>query len=500
MREADPSSPNGLSRREAIKLAGATITASLITSPKHIQAQESKTDPAKRRKRVIVAGGGIGGLCCAFELMERGHDVTVLEAAGRPGGHVRTIHDPLPDGLYADVGAEHFTKPGYDQFWKYIEKFKLEALPYPRRVNMYRKIDGKWRSEEQLQDRTVLKTFGFNDPEIDFIVKHGWTELPRLYFDPVIEKFKDEYQPFGIGLDDLDKTLAGDWLAKLGASDAAIRFNGVRRGDGSTAAKNSDVSALFRIWQAAIVRKRHLPIFKREVFRLKGGNQTLPDTFAAKLGDRVRLACPISKIERGDTGVTVHFTEFGEKKKLDAEYLVSCIPLMILRKIPVEPDWPAAKKFVIDNVQFSSQSRVVIQSRTKFWKGDAPSINLETGDSNMYLVYETADEVKTNRGVLMGSGTPDVTSDGALASFRKFYPGKADTIEQCIVQNWSKDPWAFGCERLPFPFGQLSKFWPHIHEPVGRIHFAGAYADNLPWGMDAATRSANRAAEMVDAA
>ena len=30
--------------------------------------------------------------------MKLGHDVTVLEAAGRSGGHVRTIHDPLPMG------------------------------------------------------------------------------------------------------------------------------------------------------------------------------------------------------------------------------------------------------------------------------------------------------------------------------------------------------------------------------------------------------------------
>ena len=50
-----------------------------------------------------MAGGGIGGLCCAFELMGRGHDVTLLEAAGHTGGHVRTIHDPLADGLYADA-------------------------------------------------------------------------------------------------------------------------------------------------------------------------------------------------------------------------------------------------------------------------------------------------------------------------------------------------------------------------------------------------------------
>src|SRR5205823_9340097 len=111
-------------------------------------------------KRVIVAGGGIGGLCTACELMERGHDVTVLEASGRPGGHVRTIRDPLPDGLYADVGAEHFTKPGYDQYWKYVEKFGLPVLAYPRRRAMLRRIDGTWYTEEQLQDPSVLQRFG----------------------------------------------------------------------------------------------------------------------------------------------------------------------------------------------------------------------------------------------------------------------------------------------------------------------------------------------------
>src|SRR5207249_9133367 len=58
---------------------------------------------------------------CSSDLMAAGparslHEVTLLEASGRPGGHVRTIHDPLPDGLYADVGAEHFTQPGYDLY------------------------------------------------------------------------------------------------------------------------------------------------------------------------------------------------------------------------------------------------------------------------------------------------------------------------------------------------------------------------------------------------
>src|SRR5262249_410493 len=185
----------------------------------------------------------------AFESMGRGRDVTVLEASGRAGGHVRTMHDPLPDGLYADVGAEHFTRPGYEQYWKYVEKFQLPAVPYPRRINMLRRIDGTWYTEEQLQQPRVLQTFGFNQKEIEFLLRRGWTGVPMLYFRPYVDVIEDEYQPFGVGLDHLDTIAAGELLAKDGASDAAIRFNGLRRGDGTQAARNHEVSALFRIWQ-----------------------------------------------------------------------------------------------------------------------------------------------------------------------------------------------------------------------------------------------------------
>lgn len=45
--------------------------------------------------------------------------------------------------------------------------------------------------------------------------------------------------------------------------------------------------------------------------------------------------------------------------------------------------------------------------------------------------------------------------------------------------------------------GELRRVWPAVAEPVGRIHFAGAYTDNLRWGMEAACRSANRVAEAI---
>ena len=290
-------------------------------------------------------------------------------------------------------------------------------------------------------------------------------------------------------------------MAQNGATDTALRFCGLRRGDGTPAARVGQASALYRIWQMAIVKQRKLPVFPRDVFRLKGGNQVLTDTFAARLGDRVRLGCPVTAIERGDASVTVHYTEYGEKRTIETEFLVCSLPLAILKNIRTNPDWPDDKRRVIHNVEFGSQSRVVHQSRTRFWKGDLPSINLVTADPAMYFVYETADEVPGDRSVLMGSGKTDVTVAEARAAFDGFYPGKGPiTIEQTIVKNWAKDRWAPGCERRPYPLGQLHKYWPHMIERVGRIHFASCHSDNLPWGMDAATRSGHRVAETIDRA
>jgi len=482
-----------LTRRQAIQAAGTLLLAGAVSS---LPAQEPK------RKRVIVVGGGIGGLSCAYELMERGHDVALLEGSKRVGGHVKTIRDPLPDGLYADVGAEHFTNPGYDEYRRYVEKFDLPVLPWARRQHMYRHIDGQWYTEEQLADKAVLAGFGFNPREVDYIRERGWRELPMLYLTPYVEKFKDEYQPFGIGLDELDAMLLGDVLADAGMSEAAARFIG----GASARSKNGEkpttgVSALFQIWQMAIPRMRGLPVFKREVFHLKGGNQLLPDTLGAKLGDRISRSCEVTLVEHGGDRLAVRYRQGGEEHSLTGDHVVFCVSPVILQRIQVDPPWPEAKLFALQNTPMGMQSRVLLVTRDAFWKDDVPSINLETGDPKMSLVYETAADVPGARRLLMGSGQPVQTPEETIAAFRKFYPGRnKDTIEQCIVHQWWKEePLAVGCERLAFPLGQLAKIWPLLIEPVGRIHFAGAAYDNLPWGQEAATRSANRVARQIHA-
>jgi len=305
-----------------------------------------------------------------------------------------------------------------------------------------------------------------------------------------MSKFTDEYQPFGVGYDDLDTVPIADIYKKEGASPAALEYLG-----------GKETSALFELWRTAILHIRGVPLAPKDLYRLKNGNQSLPDAFAKRLGDRVKLHCPIVSINHSSTGVTVKYKQFDVEKEISADYLANCIPPPAFRKIPVTPAFPPEKQFVIDHISYDSYAHFVFQASSKFWLDDGfKSINMEFDHPDISLVWQVADEVDTHRVVILAVGPGGVSPERALAGFREAYPGKKDTIETALVKDWTKDPFAPTCERLNFPMGQLKKFWPHVMSPVGRIHFAGASTDNLNWGQEAATRSANRVAREIDEA
>ena len=469
-----------MNRRDVLKLGSASFAA--------LSEARSARSASGAKKSVIVVGAGIAGLSCAYELMRRGHDVVVLEAGGRAGGHVRTFHDPFADGLYADIGAEHFYYPGYTEYWRYLNEFGLTAVPYPRRDNLVRFLKGERFTEPDLHSRKVLGRLGFSGQEVDFLAQRPWAELPLLYVERYVDRIHDEKDPFSEGLDKLDRVSMAELLREEGASSAAIEFFG-----GAT-------PALQMIWGAAIKKLRGTDLESRKLLRLKGGNQLMTDAFAARLGGRIRLGCRVTSIEHGASGVTVTYTEFGNERKRDADFLVSCISLVMLRQLPVHPAWPEPKAFVIREMPYYTRTRIVFQARTRFWKQDRVSPNWLSPDPRLNELWSMAEEVETPRGILIGGAQPGVTASQALAAFRSFCPGKSPEIEQTVAHDWSKEAWAGMCERIPYRLGDLARFWPEVTRPCGRIHFAGAYAAQMNWGQEAALESANRAAAEIDQA
>jgi monoamine oxidase len=86
-------------------------------------------------KKVLILGAGMAGLVAGYELIQLGHDVTILEARMRPGGRVHTLHEPFSDGLYAEAGAARIPD-NHDLTLKYVKLFDVPLEPmYPARLS-----------------------------------------------------------------------------------------------------------------------------------------------------------------------------------------------------------------------------------------------------------------------------------------------------------------------------------------------------------------------------
>ncbi len=454
----------------------------------------------KKAKKIVVAGAGITGLCCAYELMKKGHEVMVLEASGRHGGHVFTGRDGLSDHLYADFGADHITKPGYEQFFAYIKEFDLPVLPYPNAEgseaapggNPMKMIGGKFYTNEMLADPAVLKKFGFNDEEVKFLSAHPWYRLKSIYLHSFLSKFSEVNNPFGIGYDNLDRISLYELYKKQGASPAALGFLG-----------GKNTSALYALWRLAVMKERGIPLSEGDTFRLKGGNQELPNAFAGKLGARVKLRHPVLAISQSETGVTVTHTAYNYEKeeKVRADYLVNCMSLSVFKNIPVTPALSPEKQYVVDNLAYTSHPFYVFEAASRFWIKDGfKSINLQFESPEISAIWQEPNEIDSSRVVLKAFGPGGLSPQRVLAAFRKVYPGGQDTIVQALTKDWTKDSFSPSCEMLPFPIGEMHRFWPQILKPEGRIFFAGTYADNLSRGMESCLRSAGRVAKEIDQA
>jgi monoamine oxidase len=463
-----------MNRRNVLKLSALLVDP---IAPWPVKAAQSG-------KRVLVAGAGLAGLSCAWELTKSGHDVLVVEASDRIGGHVRTLREGFPDGLYADCGAEHFTKPGYDLCYRYADEFGLTLLPYPHRDNQLVVADGRMMSEKEA-DQLRLHEANYNQKERHFLRRHEGASLTELYLDRYGKRITDEYQPFGCGLDSFDFISLNELLKRDGASEAAIEDIG------------SETSALHVIWKRRIVQMRGIPEEPRTFFRVKGGNQGLPDAMARRLASRTWRNSPVTNIRRGDQGVQVTVRKHGRAQQLEGDYLVCCMNAVMLRQIPVTPPWPEAKQFAIMNVPYTVETRPIFQSRSKFWKRDGFSGNMQFNSPQLGPLWPTADEVETSRAIMIGTAQASVSAEAAMSVFKRYYPGHSADFEKILAVDWSRDPWAMACEARDYKPGDLHRFWPVVIQPVGRVYFAGAYCDNQSWGMEAATRSGVRVARSI---
>jgi monoamine oxidase len=236
-------------------------------------------------------------LAAAFELMNAGHDVTVLEARMRPGGRVHTIRDEFSDGLYAEGGAYDFSD-AYTLLQHYIRLFNLpveEAGAAEKNIGA--------NDAFYLQGKRYVVRAG-TTPDWPYQLSKeernlGPEGLLDKYMAAAAGQIKDPLTPEwpDSAARQLDAFTVNQFLRQHSASDAVISLLRI-----SFLGEDFDyVSALQdMMWQPFLDRGKTWG-------KLRGGNDQLPRAFAERLRTRMRYGAAVRKATQDRRSQAVGF-------------------------------------------------------------------------------------------------------------------------------------------------------------------------------------------------
>jgi monoamine oxidase len=481
-------------RRDFLKRTVAAATALSLAPPRTLTFARGNLERQGAPKRVLVVGAGLAGLSAAYELTQAGHDVTVLEARTRPGGRVHTLRDPFADGLHAEAGATRI--PNHHHFThKYAELFGLTLDPFePRDVPSVYHVRGQrirvtpGQKVEWPYDLTAEEhALGLNGMR----QKYVWSMLNEVG-DVTHPRWPPET------LLKYDQMNRSDFWRSRGASSEAVALMSL----GGIDDRIETWSTLFMLRNQALNRKL------TQYYKIKGGNDLLPNAFASRLSEKIHYSTAVVKIEQHAHGVKVTFQQAGAYHTLTGDYLVCAVPFSVQKNIEVAPAFSVEKQRAIEELPYLSASKIFLQSKKRFWVDEGLS-GFATTDLPVSQVWDMSYAQPGTRGILqafpISLHSRRVTAmseseriDFALEQVDAIYPGIRNHFEGGVTKCWDDDEWARGASAYYKP-GQFSSLLPHVARPDGRIHFAGEHTSVWIDGwMQGALESGNRVAREVN--
>ncbi|PSM18021.1 FAD-dependent oxidoreductase [Nitratireductor sp. StC3] len=265
-----------------------------------------KADPDRRK--IAVVGSGISGAAAAWALHPR-HDVTLFEAAPRPGGHTATARiDYQGREIAVDTGFIVYNELNYPELTALFAH--LGVATQESRMGFSLSLDDgrlEWSGQTY---RTI-----FAQKRNVFSPSFLWMLREILRFNRQCLADREAGLLGGVTI--------GDYLAQRRFS-TALRDNYLIP---MAAAIWSTPRAKMLDYPAAtfvsFFENHRLIHNERPAWRtVTGGAQTYLDRLLAPLGDRLRLAQPVEAVRRDEAGATV-FAHGAAPERFD-EVVLAC--------------------------------------------------------------------------------------------------------------------------------------------------------------------------------
>jgi monoamine oxidase len=226
-----------------------------------------------------------------------------------------------------------------------------------------------------------------------------------------------------------------------------------------------------------------------------GGNQRVALELAARLGDRVRLGCPVTRVARSDDGVRVT----ADGAEVDGDAAVVAVPASVIDRIVFDPPLPEATVRALAGVRYGEAAKLFLPLD----RPAPPSATLCVPDR-----FWTFTQHDPDGGPLPVAGSfagsplalhrlavregPERWIE-AVADIR---PDLVIRPAEAVLSTWSDDPWIQGAYSARSCTSEMDD--ATLAMPVGRLHFAGEHTAGT-WHslMEGALRSGLRAAGEV---
>ena len=317
--------------------------------------------------RVIVLGAGVSGMTVGYELRKLGYDVRILEARDRVGGVNWTLRR---GATHTEVG-----EGGETQVCNYDEGLYSNGGPW-RLPHWHTGVLG------YCKELGVPLEIFINEAEASYFYYEGENIGPLAGTRVRLREVKAdmigytcELMAKAVNQDTLDLPLTADdkerfvgFLISEGYLDSADRAykKTTARGPGDP----HDFSALLQSGFGNRIRSVIEGTGQAPMFQPVGGMDQFPLAFQRALGDTITLGAEIVSIRQGAGDVRVAYKEVktGAAHQLTADYVVSCLPLTILRTLDVNlsPDTMAA----VRATPYSPSAKMGLQMKRRFWEED----------------------------------------------------------------------------------------------------------------------------------
>lgn len=244
--------------------------------------------------KIAIIGSGIAGLTTAY-LLNRSHDITVFEAADWIGGHTHTVDVKVNGRDYAiDTGFIVFNDWTYPNFIRLLGQLGVTFKPTEMSFSV---SDPKTRTEYNGNNLNSLFAQRSNLLSLSF-----WGMLRDIL------RFNRE------ALADLESqriahdTTLGEYLRSRGYGERFIEHYIVPMGAAIWSMSLADMLA-FPLQFFVRFFKNHglLSVSNRPQWCvIEGGSSRYIEPLTASFAERIRLSCPVNRVERDAEGVTVH--------------------------------------------------------------------------------------------------------------------------------------------------------------------------------------------------